>query len=324
MPPRQGVKSEWNWGSLVSLIFFSFLSFFQTLLKSLSGSDFPVATPPTLTQAEYVAFLDSLPVHSSRLYFALKDGNVEEAKGILRNNPNLDVNWDNNHGHTALTVACWNYDSMVSILLVHPAIIINSKKNEGQTPFYGACQEGPTCVRLLLKDPRVEVNEPDQYGGTPLRAVALDGLIDIIEWWIASGREMDLGTPGDIYKTDAIGVAKREGYREVVTLLERFKENQEETRHAMRVQLGWYDEAASEIFALVVFVSDELLHVKDTIPTLAARFFNIARRLPLELQMIICHLVVRSPKEIIPGKDSEVAFKSLAESLLWSSIFTSS
>jgi len=111
-----------------------------------------------------------------------------------------------------------------------------------------------------------------------------------------------------------------EGYTEVVTLLELFKENPEENRHQVRLEIGWYDEAAAEIFALVVFVSNELLQI--TTPTPAARFFNIARRLPLELQMIICHLVVGSTKEIIPGKDSEVAFKSLAESLLWSSFFT--
>jgi len=77
------------------------------------------------------------------------------------------------------------------------------------------------------------------------------------------------------------------------------------------------------MFALVVFVSDGLLEIKDTTTrTPAARFFSIARRLPLELQMMLCHRVVGSAKEIIPGKDSEVAFKELARRLPWSSIFT--
>ena len=75
------------------------------------------------------------------------------------------------------------------------------------------------------------------------------------------------------------------------------------------------------MFALVVFVSDGLLQISDTTTT-AARFFSIARRLPLELQMVLCHHVVGSAKEIIPGKDSEVAFKELARRLPWSSIFT--
>ena len=110
----------------------------------------------------------------------------------------------------------------------------------------------------------------------------------------------------------------------MVTLLERSQESPNETRHAMRLEIGWYDSAAAEIFALMVFVSDELLQIKDTTPTPAPRFLSIARRLPLELQMVLCHRLVGSAKEIISGKDSEVAFKSLAGSILWSSFFASS
>jgi len=39
--------------------------------------------------------------------------------------------------------------------------------------------------------------------------------------------------------------------------------------------------------------------------------------------MVLCFRQVGSPKEIISGKDSEVAFKSLAKRLMWSSFFTS-
>ena len=135
---------------------------------------------------------------------------------------------------------------------------------------------------------------------------------------------MDLGTPGDVYKTDAISMAKKWGRPEVVTLLQRFKENPEETTHKIRVELGWYAEAAAEIFALMVFVSDELLQVNDaTTPSPAARFFSIARKLPLELKMILCLRVVGSVKELIPTMEREAAFKELAKRLLWSSMFTS-
>ena len=109
----------------------------------------------------------------------------------------------------------------------------------------------------------------------------------------------------------------------MVALLERFKENQVETRHAMRVKLGWYDEVAAEMFALVVFVSDGILQINDTTtPSPATRYFSIAAQLPLELQMVMCFRQVGSGKEIIPGKDSEAAFKSLAERLIWCSFFT--
>jgi len=93
-------------------------------------------------------------------------------------------------------------------------------------------------VRLLLQDQRVMVNEPDNDGGTPLRYAASEGHHDVVKWWIVSGREMDLGTPGDIYKTDAIGTAKGEKKTEVVRLLERFKSDATKTRNEVRLELG--------------------------------------------------------------------------------------
>ena len=162
----------------------------------------------------------------------------------------------------------------------------------------------------MLKDSRVKVNEPNFVGYTPLWIAANIGHLDTIEWWIASGREIDLGKPGDVDYTDAIGVAKNRHKRKVVTLLERFKKNPVEIRYSMRVELGLLDELAAEMFALVVFVSDGLLQVDDTTPS--PRFFSIASQLPLELQMVLCFRQVGSTKEIVQGKDSEAAFKDLA------------
>ena len=42
----------------------------------------------------------------------------------------------------------------------------------------------------------------------------------------------------------------------------------------------------------------------------------IAAKLPMELQMILCHRAVGSMKQNILRKDSEAAFKSLARILL--------
>ena len=90
----------------------------------------------------------------------------------------------------------------------------------------------------MLKDSRVKVNEPGIKGRTPLWYAASRGHLDIIKWCIASGREIDLGKPGDVY-TDIIGVAKKERETEAVTLLERFKSDATQTRHAVRLEIGW-------------------------------------------------------------------------------------
>ena len=125
---------------------------------------------------------------------------------------------------------------------------------------------------------------------------------------------MDLGEPGNS-KTDAIDGAKKNGKTEVATLLERFKSDANQTRHVIRVELGFLDDLAAEMFAMVVFVSDGLLQINDTTPSPAAKFLSIAAQLPLELQMVLCYRLMGSDKEIIPGQESEVAFKSLARKL---------
>jgi len=81
------------------------------------------------------------------------------------------------------------------------------------------------------------VNETGNHGCTPLRKAAQIGHVDVIKWWIASGREMDLGTPGEL-ETDAIGESRNEGKTEVVTLLERFKSDAAKTRDEVRMELG--------------------------------------------------------------------------------------
>jgi len=244
---------------------------------------------------------------------------------LIRQDPGFDVNMNlDGYGRTLLHYACLesSRSSVIPLLLAHPDINVNLKSNYGATPLYYACDGYTSSVRLLLKDSRVKVNEPNNDGWTPLYRATLYGFLDIIKWWIASGRDINLGAPGDEEKTDVIGEAKKGGKTEVATLLERFKEDPVATRHAMRVELGLFHELAAEVFAVVVFVSDGLLQIKGTTPSPAARFFSIARRLPLELQTVLCFLQVGSAKEIITGKECELTFKELARRLVWSSIFT--
>jgi len=105
-------------------------------------------------------------------------------------------------------------------------------------PFIGLVYGFTSCVREMLKDSRVKVNEPNNDGRTPLWWAAYLGKLDAIKLWIASGREMDLGTPGDLYKTDAIGGAKKNGKTEVVALLLRSESDAAKTRSEVRKELG--------------------------------------------------------------------------------------
>jgi len=119
----------------------------------------------------------------------------------------------------------------------------------------------------------------------------------------------------------ALEIASAEEKAEVVSLLERFVANPTQTRHEVRMKLGVLGELAAEVFALTVFLCDGLLQLNPAFGSLpsndgAVHFFAIASKMPMELQMVLCHRAVGSMKQNILLKDSETAFKALAKILL--------
>jgi len=179
-------------------------------------------------------------------------GNVQAVKTFLKTNPLIDINFhilnDMMDQRFFLTEASRsNHDAIVAILLAHPAIDVNVQASDWGSAFSSVCNYSLTpCFRLLLGDSRVNVNQPDGIGTTPLWHAAHSGHLDLIKLCVASGREMDLGTPGSQY-TDPFTVAKmitwdsedmKRKKLEIVSLLERSMENPEKTRIEVLQELG--------------------------------------------------------------------------------------
>ena len=234
---------------------------------------------------------------------AAKDGRESEVRRILEENKEVRIDWTDFHGWTVLHHACLHdHDQTVSLLLAHPDIEISKKTNGGSTPFFLACSHGALKgVRLLLKEDDVFFNDPRNDGRTPLWRAAFFGHHEVIRWWIASGRAIHPGR-SPILSNNALGIARMRGNTEVVSLLERFRANQTQTRHDIRKELGWFEETAAEVFALVVFFCDGLLDIEAGDLAEDARFFRMARELPMDLQMVLCYRVVESTGENIPGE----------------------
>ena len=263
-----------------------------------------------------------------RLCNAAEEGRVEEALQLLRDNPGLNVNWaDDVHQMTALRIAAFrNLADIVKALLAHPHINVNQKDKYEDTPFLIGCQDGSmSVVRVLLKDPRVNVTLENGFGCTPLWLAAQRRRNEVVEWLIASGRDL-----GDIAnqtgkrslrgeKCTTLEIAKQAGNPKIVSVLERFVINPTQTCYELRVKLGFSDALAIEVFVLIVFLCDGFLQLKPSKNTsnhAATRFFTIAQRLPIELQMILCHRAMNSAKDSVLSQDSEVGFKNLARILL--------
>ena len=87
---------------------------------------------------------------------------------------------------------------------------------------------------------------------------------------IASGRDLGdvenkKGNDWDGIDYTAMEIAREENKTEAVSLLERFIANPTQTRFDLRVKLGVLDEQAAEVFALIVFLCDDLLQLKPAL-----------------------------------------------------------
>jgi len=97
------------------------------------------------------------------------------------------------------------------------------------------------------------------------------------------------------------------------------------SRRELRIRLRLWDTEVADIFALVIFLCEGWLRVPHVTTEHAqpgsrngsARFFLIAQRLPMELQMRLCHLAVGHGQDLqsIISRFSEPAFKALAQVL---------
>ena len=258
----------------------------------------------------------------------VKSGNLEEVTSLLRRDPRLNVNAKDDMGWASLHWAsAFGYLPVVKFLLASPGIDVNIAHNYGGTPLAFSCLEGrPQVTRVLLKDHRVNTTFLDDKAASPLWHAASQARLEVVKELIASGR--DLGDLSQMAKSSSdrkyyttLEVARKAQGAEVVALLEQFVANPEKTRREIRVKLGMLEELAANVFALVIFLCDDLLQLKevptpDVRGTDAAHFFSIARRLPMELQMILCKRAVGSMKQTVLRKDSEPAFKDLAKILV--------
>jgi len=114
--------------------------------------------------------------------------------------------------------------------------------------------------------------------------------------------------------TTPLDIARELKHTEIALLLERLAANPMLTQYELRVELRLPGSRASEVVALIVFLCDDLLKIKQIeAHTPAGKFFAIASSLPMELQMILCHRVVGSKKENILSRDSELSFKHMAK-----------
>jgi len=138
-----------------------------------------------------------------------------------------------------------------------------------------------TCVRLFvlerllqqLLDPLAVIPKKFFFSLSKIKKMIIIIII----------RSQDLPLKGkhweNLKEYTALEIARREEH-DVVALLEGFTTNQTLTCHEIQVKLGLLDEVAAEVFALTVFLCDDLFQLKPALANPAeVAFKSLARSL---------------------------------------------
>jgi hypothetical protein len=209
----------------------------------------------------------------------------------------------------------------------------------GFSPLFFACFHGDDYpFRVFFDDPRADPHAAkirfkdrcyDVYplGKTALYYAIIGGNINIVKWWIASERPLIVDPTLKDQSLEMREAALRvhnwmisvtlNNKQRIYDLLNQYAEQPAATVHMCRLDTGWCGPMAAAVFALVVFLCDGLLQSSGNVRFLRTkdRFFRIATKLPMELQMVLCNVVAGSGATIIQSQHTEPAFAALARAL---------
>ena len=254
---------------------------------------------------------------------AAEQEDLHDFMRLLQDCPDLNVNVTGQHNRTVLHEAALRGDNdMITALLAHPRIEVNAQTPKGATPIMLAIKiRKIDSVKLLLEDTRVVLTAESGYQHTSLYWAVSYGYLEIVEWLIASGKDLafDKSTPDLI---NPLVKAQLGNHYEIMDLLQNFVEDPVKTRREIREVFRYrLSELASKFFALAIFLSDGLLKFRPAFlmttneETDAQRFFSMCLRLPMEIQMILCRRAAGSAKNSILTKHSEPAFRALVQTM---------
>jgi hypothetical protein len=261
-------------------------------------------------------------------FYACRDGQIAEVKRLLTD-LRTDVNQPDDRGNTPFALACRNgHTEVVSLLLADPRIDANKSNNSSATPLFQACNNGHSeVVSLLLADPIINVKKTINDSLTTPFAIAYSKghtktITAFIEDFLLKNPSLlDASTQtiyekfGDHCKKDPTNFAFENG-----NMRKEYKTAPENNGAWMRLEINPAQiinakhKFAAAYFVFMISVIEDYLTVPNNNPKLV-RFFNIVKRLPLELQMVLANRIANSGEDVILSNTSTPYFRIILQDL---------
>jgi len=169
----------------------------------------------SLINVETYGYISCFESRTERIEQALRFRDVETARTLLKNHPDLVFTKDATGTPLLFYAAYYGQYEIVKLMLADKADV-NAKGRINETPLFGSAMNGYLGVTKLLLQNGAEVNIKDDNGDTPLLRSVLSGRSSVVKLLLANNanvnaRNSDGSTPLDI--------AAGRGYRGTVQLL---------------------------------------------------------------------------------------------------------
>ena len=254
---------------------------------------------------------------------------VDRCPKVLGPNPDTL----NSFFHLAMTK---DNREVFAFLLRQPSIDVNAKDWRGLSPLSDALSwpndaKHNHFAKLLLLDPRIDADEHNfNPKFKPFVAICLSMNVEILRFWLALGKPVDLNITVNV--DERVGEISLRHYvmskvrdpsyfpedLKFKKLIVKHELEPEDLKFRLSVKLLFRRESAAYIFCLMVFFCDGFLVVgSDHYRWLRStssivRFFEIAAKLPLDLQMLLANKVTGQPSDVIIAPLVEQGFRCLA------------
>jgi hypothetical protein len=269
-----------------------------------------------------------VPSAEAALNVAINQGIAERIRAALHGD-GLNVNYTRQVDHEddvdnplVCAVRCFDTRAM-RLVLAHPKCQINKAGRNLVNVLFNTWPgiNFKEVVEFLVLHPDISLMNPSCLYNVVFRA--LDSPQDVtrpmFDWLIASGKTiLDDSQSYEEWFAECDWPEAAESEMEKIEL-EFARYEQDKWGHVRRArkQLG-LPSCGAVVFSYLMFTHEdtEYLRVRPGMESSPlARFIRMARGLPQEVQMLLCNMIFEDPSDLIPSRDRERAFQSLAHNL---------
>ena len=143
-----------------------------------------------------LAGLFVLPLAAQDILTAVNNGNLEQVKMLLQQNPEL-IRTRDQYQNSLLTLALLQNDFAVAKFLIESGIDVKyGREDTGGNEIFRAISSGSLEITKLIYEKGVDIHSKDRWGNTPLDGAIFEGFKEIVYFLMDKGAVLNIQGKG--------------------------------------------------------------------------------------------------------------------------------